>query len=413
MILCSAPRHAGVICILIVSASLLIGGTSFVSLGQRSVESAPVPDPTYYLHRSLPQTPFPVPFGLRMNTTAPPVPQTETSLTLNKGTNYYWYSDLLIPGCAAAGTWTFYLWADTATAQSTLDVHVDLTNSGGTNVRAIGNFIGKTITALTPTSYTITVPGSGLGVQNGDRIRLTLTPEGGGSNDSHMTVIYDGYGSETLGAETRLSTAVSFSNCTLNLRVRNSILTDSIAGAYVYVNSSASKTNATGWTSWTAIGGFVQIRVQYFGYLVNGTFTIALDSNKTIDIRANIYDVTVTTRPANQQGILQTANVTVYNSTTYAPSNMIATGITGSNGRVTLKDVPTGTLFFTSYARSDYSVLISQISQNITANGQSVTLVATQNAGNTTIPWDVYIVASLTLGGASTLNRNTWRRRKN
>src|SRR5207247_8498752 len=147
---------------------------------------------TYYLHRTLPQIPIPVPFGLRMNTTAPPSGQTETTLQFNKGTNYYWYSDLLTPGCAASGTWTFYVWADTATTLSTLDVRLDLTSSSGGNIRSIGAFIGKTINALTPTLYTISIAGSGIALQTNDRFRLTLLPEGGASNDCHQHFISRG-----------------------------------------------------------------------------------------------------------------------------------------------------------------------------------------------------------------------------
>ncbi len=407
-----APRNAGAICILIVSASLLLGDIASAPIERSIIELASVPDPTFYLHRTTPQTPAPSPAGLRMNITAPPSAQAEATIQFNKGTNYYWYSDLLTPGCAAAGTWTFYLWADTATTLSTLDVHIDLTNTGGTNVRAIGNFIGRTITALTPTLYTITVSGSGVGIQTGDRLRLTLLPEGGGSNDSHMNVIYDGYGNETPGSETRLNTAVSFSNCTLNLRVRNWSLTDTIPGASVYVNSSIRTSSPTGWANFTSLGGVVLVKVQYFGYWVNGTFPITLDSNKTMDIRANIYDVTITIQPANRQGVIQSANVTAYNSTQYGPSGRIATGITGSNGRVTFRDVPNGTIFFVSYAKSDYSILISQSSQTVSSEGQPVSLLASQNVGGiTTIPWDIYIIASIALGGGSTaLNKSAKRR---
>lgn len=382
---------------LMVLAYMFLGSFSVVPPGKNPVDLAPAIDPTYYLHRTLPQTPIPVPFGLRMNTTTPPSGQTETTLQFNKGTNYYWYSDLLTPGCAASGTWTFYVWADTATTLSTLDVRLDLTSSSGGNIRSIGAFIGKTINALTPTLYTISITGSGIGLQTNDRFRLTLLPEGGGANDSHMNIIYDGYGSETVGSETRLSTTVSFTNCSLNLRVRNWSLTDTIPGALVYKDSQIQVSSSNGWANWTSVGGIVQIKVQYFGYWVNGTFPVTLDSNKTLDIRANIYNITVTVRPANQEGVLQSVNVTAYNSTQYGSSSKIATGITDANGRVSFQDVPNGTMFFASYAKLDYSILISESSQTVSSNGQSISLIADQNAGTTTLPWEVFFIASFVL----------------
>lgn len=57
---------------LIVLAYMFLGSFSVVPPGKNPVDMAPAIDPTYYLHRTLPQTPIPVPFGLRMNTTAPP-----------------------------------------------------------------------------------------------------------------------------------------------------------------------------------------------------------------------------------------------------------------------------------------------------------------------------------------------------
>jgi len=226
-----------------------------------------------------------------------------------------------------------------------------------------------------------------------------------------MNIIYDGYGSETVGSETRLSTTVSFTNCSLNLRVRNWSLTDTIPGAIVYKDSQIQVSSSNGWANWTNVGGIVQIKVQYFGYWVNGTFPVTLDSNKTLDIRANIYNITVTVRPANQEGVLQSVNVTAYNSTQYGSSSKIATGITDANGRVSFQDVPNGTLFFTSYAKSDYSILISEFSQTVSTNGQSISLIADQNAGTATLPWEVFFIASFVLSRWPTAPDNAAKRK--
>src|SRR5207247_9099063 len=123
------------------------------------------------------------------------------------------------------------------------------------------------------------------------------------------------------GSETRLSTTVSFTNCSLNLRVRNWSLTDTIAGALVYKDSQIQVSRSNGWANWTNVGGMVQIKVKYFGYWVNGTFHVPLDSHKTLDIRANIYTITVTVRHANHKGALKSVNVTAYNSTQYGSSS--------------------------------------------------------------------------------------------
>src|SRR5947199_10028465 len=112
---------------------------------------------------------------------------------------------------------------------------------------------------------------------------------------------------------------------------------------------------------------------------------------------SNIYNITVTVRPANQEGVLQSVNVTAYNSTQYGSSSRIATGITDANGRVSFQDVPNGTMFFASYARLDYSILISESSQTVSSNGQSISLIADQNAGTTTLPWEVFFIASFVL----------------
>src|SRR5207247_8149739 len=69
-------RRVGVLCMLIVLAYMFLGSFSVVLPGKNPVDMAQAIDPTYYLHRTLPQTPIPVPFGLRINTTAPSSGQT-------------------------------------------------------------------------------------------------------------------------------------------------------------------------------------------------------------------------------------------------------------------------------------------------------------------------------------------------
>ena len=70
-----------------------------------------------------------------------------------------------------------------------------------------------------------------------------------------------------------------------------------------------------------------------------------------------------------------------------------------------------GTLFFTSYAKSDYSILISEFSQTVSTNGQSISLIADQNAGTATLPWEVFFIASFVLSRWPTVPDNAAKRK--
>jgi len=169
----------------------------------------------------------------------------------------------------------------------------------------------------------------------------------------------------------------------LNLHVMDWDLTDAISGATVYKDADTLTSNANGWANWTLVSGTVQTKVKYFGFWVNGTFSVTMDSEKTIDVRCRLYDVTITVQESIQSAYLVGANVTVFNSTsTYG--NRIKTGITGNNGQVALTNLPNNTLTFTQYGESDWSLVIGNTTQLVNTENQSITLTSNQNNLSTT-----------------------------
>ena len=186
----------------------------------------------------------------------------------------------------------------------------------------------------------------------------------------------------------------------LNLRVMDWDLTDSIQGAYVYVDSAAKASDAEGWANWTGVSGTVEIKVKYFGFWVNGTFSVTMDSDKTIDVQCRLYDVTCTVKPNNTYGVVTTANVTVFNAT--FSGTKIKSGITANwTGQVTLTNLPNSTLTFIVYAKSDYSVVIANVTRLISWDEQSETILADQNYGMSTQDW---VFTVLPAGGSSVLS---------
>jgi len=202
----------------------------------------------------------------------------------------------------------------------------------------------------------------------------------------------------------------------LNLRVLDQGLTDHIQGAYVYKDSDIKTSDADGWANWTEVSGTVQIKVQYYGFWVNGTFSIAVSADTTIDVQCNLYDISVKTIEAQQSAYLVSANVTVFNSTSDAP-NKIATGVTGSNGIVELANLPNYTLTFTQYGGSSYTIVIGNATQPVSNENQSFTITADQNNVSTSNTYSIIAFAGMTIpleGGFVTkrLKRKMYKKRK-
>jgi len=155
----------------------------------------------YYLHRTV------LLAGELMNTTRPPSDQSETTLTIDRGSSAYFYTPQLSSGSVVNGTWVLYIWASTMSSGkvSMLDVVLHVVSSDGSTQKAtIGTRTGVTIN-YGYYERTITISGSAATIGSSDRIRLTLYAETGGGNDKGMQFYYDGYGAhQTLYHETRL-----------------------------------------------------------------------------------------------------------------------------------------------------------------------------------------------------------------
>lgn len=181
------------------------------------------------------------------------------------------------------------------------------------------------------------------------------------------------------------STLVGFD---LNLRVMDYDLTENIQGAYVYVDSDVQTSDVNGWANWSGISGTVYVKVKWYGAWVNGTFSVEMDSDKTIDVQCHIFDIAVTCIEGAQGAVLQYVNVTVYNATSVA-SNKIRTGITGSDGKVSLANVPNSTLTFTCYDGASPQHVIANVTRTITTENQAETITCDQNYVSTSQAWGI------------------------
>jgi len=188
----------------------------------------------------------------------------------------------------------------------------------------------------------------------------------------------------------------------LNLRVRDWDLTDNIQGAIVYKDSDTKTSDSNGWANWTAVSGTVQIKVKYYGFWVNGTFSLTMDSNKTINVKCKLYDVTLTVQEEQHNAYLVSANVTAFNASSTS-GNKIKSGITGSQGQVTLTNLPNSTLVFTQYGGPSYSIVIGNTTQTVSSEEQSITLTSNQNYVSTSSPYSIFAL----LGAVIPLKRHS------
>jgi len=185
----------------------------------------------------------------------------------------------------------------------------------------------------------------------------------------------------------------------LNLRVMDWDLIDAIANAQVCVNNSTDcwkTSDSNGWANYTGLSGTVTVKVQYFGFWVNGTFSVTMDSDKTINVQCKLYDVTVLVQEGVQNAYLASANVTVYNSTS-VQGNTITSGVTGNNGQVQLLNLPNNTLTFTQYGGASYSLVIGNNTQLVSSENQTSALTANQNNINTNNNYSIIAFAGMTI----------------
>ena len=175
----------------------------------------------------------------------------------------------------------------------------------------------------------------------------------------------------------------------LNLRVMDLDLTDPIQGAYVYKDSDVKISDVNGWANWTLVSEVVTVQVKYFGFLVNET-SINVNSDKTIDVRCNLFDVTVNVKENVRNAKLSNVNVTVYNGTSVG-GNKIKSGISNNNGQVTLTNLPNNTLTFTEYGGSIYTLVIGNATQLIGSDDYAFTIVCNQNYVGTTSNYSILV----------------------
>ena len=178
----------------------------------------------------------------------------------------------------------------------------------------------------------------------------------------------------------------------LSLRIYDWDLTDTISGAYTYVNGSKAVSDANGWANYTDLSsGTYLINVYWYGFPVNGTFSINLTADTIINIRCKIYDVYVQILPYNQEGVLYQANVTVFNSTNTS-ANKIRTTLTNQSGYAELPNLPNATLTFTVYAGT---LIIANTTRTVTADEQVLApITCDQNYGEVSVPWEIIIASA-------------------
>jgi len=188
----------------------------------------------------------------------------------------------------------------------------------------------------------------------------------------------------------------------LSLRILDWDLTDHIQGASVYKDSDVKISDANGWANWTGVTGTVEIKVMWWGFWVNGTFTVAMDSNKVIDVQCNVFDIMVVAVEGVQGAVLENTNVTIYNGMSFE-ANKIQTAITGSDGKVSFLNVPNATLTFTVYDSSLIQHVIANVTRTVTTEDQEETVVCDQNFVSAGLSWSIigsYSGSMFSLGSA-------------
>jgi len=102
--------------------------------------------------------------------------------------------------------------------------------------------------------------------------------------------------------EYRPKLVVTYIPYTLNLRIID-WNNDIIVGATVYANESTLNSDSDGWAIFTGYDpdSVVNVKVKYQNVWVNGTFSVTMDSDKTIDVKCKVYRLTVYV--TNQNGV--------------------------------------------------------------------------------------------------------------
>lgn len=168
----------------------------------------------------------------------------------------------------------------------------------------------------------------------------------------------------------------------LNLRIMDWDLADAVSNAQVFINNGTDYVKVSdenGWANYTGLSGLVTVKVKYYGFWVNGTFSLTVSQDTVINVRCNLYDVTVKVVEAMRSAYLVGANVTVFNATS-SPANKIESGVTGNSGTVMFKNLPNATLTFTQYSGFFYSIIIGNETRLVSSDNSKLTLVSNQNS---------------------------------
>jgi hypothetical protein len=159
-------------------------------------------------------------------------------------------------------------------------------------------------------------------------------------------------------------------------------LADAVSNAQVFINNGTDYVKVSdenGWANYTGLSGLVTVKVKYYGFWVNGTFSLTVSQDTVINVRCNLYDVTVKVVEAMRSAYLVGANVTVFNATS-SPANKIESGVTGNSGTVMFKNLPNATLTFTQYSGFFYSIIIGNETRLVSSDNSKLTLVSNQNS---------------------------------
>ncbi len=153
----------------------------------------------------------------------------------------------------------------------------------------------------------------------------------------------------------------------LDLQVKDWDMSDPISGAKVCKDSDVKTSDVNGWANFSEItgGSTVSVSVYYFGYPVNGSFSVTVDNYKTIAVRCKLYDayfhlIDDIGNPVSG------ANVTAFNTT--ALSHQITSGSTNSTGYAYLKNLPNSTSLPIAVYYPDNQTLRAKTTRNISSD---------------------------------------------
>jgi nitroreductase len=163
----------------------------------------------------------------------------------------------------------------------------------------------------------------------------------------------------------------------LSIRVWDWEQKEVISGSLVFKDSEKKISNANGWVNWTGVSGVVTIKVKYYGYWVSDVIAIYMNETKTIDLKCNVFDLTMICLGNSDGTFLQNANVTIFKSTSLV-DNKIKTGKTDEKGEVKLLKIPNGTITITVYDGDNQ--VIANITKTLITQGQRENIICQENS---------------------------------